>query len=292
MISLIALGAEFSLDDGTYCFFLGDAGLGMIPIHRFSERGPLQDGDTDLGYRGDPRFFSLFLEIVGISRNDLWDKRQTLLRMFRPRSSPISIKWVLSSTYQIDCHYASDLVMPSTDREGFSQRVVVTLKANDPTLYDPVADAVTFQLGAGSDSFPVPMSVPHNVGVSTINLSIAIVYQGTADSYPTLIRLTGPLVDPVITNLLTGEKLDFTGTTISGSTYYDIDLRYGYKTVKDNTGVNQISKLTNDSDLATFHLESAEDGSLSLENPIRVQATGATPTSKVEITYFKRLIGI
>lgn len=292
MISLIASGTEYSLDDGVYCHFLGDSGLGMIPLHRFSERGPLQDGDTDLGFRGDPRFFSLFLEIDGTTRPDLWDKRQTLLRLFRPRSNALSIKWALSSTYQIDAHYAADLEMPSNDREGFSQKVVVTLKANDPTFYDPVADAVTFQLGAASDSFPVPMSVPHNVGVSTIDLSVAIVYRGTADSYPVLIRLTGPLVGPVITNILTGEKLDFTGTTISGGTYYDIDLRYGYKTVKDNTGTNQVSKLTSDSDLATFHLESAEDGSASLENPVRVQATGATPTSKVEITYFKRFMGI
>jgi hypothetical protein len=64
----------------------------------------------------------------------------------------------------------------------------------------------------------------------------------------------GPITSPVITNAITGDKLDFTGTTIVGGASYTIDCRYGQKTVVDSAGANQISKLTSDSDLSTFCL--------------------------------------
>jgi hypothetical protein len=49
-------------------------------------------------------------------------------------------------------------------------------------------------------------------------------------------------------------KLDFAGTTIAAGDWYEIDLRYGVKTIKDSNGVNKISALSANSNLATFRL--------------------------------------
>jgi hypothetical protein len=116
-------------------------------------------------------------------------------------------------------------------------------------------------------------------------------YNGTAnvagswDDYP-VITIVGPINNPVITNLTTGEALDFTGATISAGDYYQIDTRYGYKTITNNAGSSVINKLTDASDLASFHLPPGN-------NAIQVSFTGGTTSaSTVSMSYFNRYLGL
>lgn len=292
MLDLIRGGNTYSLDDGTYAYLTGDDGWGAAPLHRLIERGPLQHGDTDRGFRLDPRIGSLVLFLNGTSRDDLYTRRATLLELFTPTDDPLKLRWTLTSrTRQIDVYYAGDMAMGSGDRGGFTQRVAVTLRADDPTFYDPTAESVTFALGGGSDSLEVPLEVPMVVGSSTLDATNTITYNGNWRSYPQQIRVTGPITDAVITNSTTGEVLDFTGATIAGGDYYDIDLRYGYKTVTDSSGANQIADLTDDSDLATWHLAAAPDAAGGV-NSINVTGSSVTEATKVEVTYFERYTGI
>jgi len=57
----------------------------------------------------------------------------------------------------------------------------------------------------------------------------------------------------MIRNMTTGEKLELSYTVPAGESVI-IDTRYGHKTVQSNSGVNLISYLSSDSDLATFHI--------------------------------------
>lgn len=107
---------------------------------------------------------------------------------------------------------------------------------------------------------------------------------GSWEDYP-VITLTGPMNDPVVENMATSETLDFTGSTISAGQVYEIDLRYGYKTVKVG-GSSIINKLSNDSDLATFHLTPGM-------NALRVTHTGGTSAaSGVVVAYYDRYLGL
>jgi hypothetical protein len=150
---------------------------------------------------------------------------------------------------------------------------------------------VTFALGGGGGTMEVPTEVPTEIGASDINMTQAVLYTGTWYSFPQ-IRIEGPITDCVITNETTGEKLDFTGTTIADGDYYLIDTRYGRKSVIDSNGANKISKLTSDSDLATFHLEPpgavAPDGS----NSVRVEGSSIDAGTIVYMTYYRRYLGI
>ena len=301
-VDVIIGAVEHSLTDGSLCYFQGDDGLGMSPLHRLIERGPLQHGETDRGFRLDPRFFRLFLDVEGSSWENLWTKRNSLLDIFRPTNDPVIVRWTFdpdaaglggfdSTIRQIDAFLEGDMKMPSSRREAFAQKVVVGLKANDPTFYDPTAIAVTFQLGGASGSnMPVPSEVPTEIGGSTIDQSTAVNYTGNVQSYP-VIRVTGPITDPVITNNTIGLGLDFTGTTIAGGDYYDIDLRYGEKSVEDSSGDNQLADLVNSSDFATWRLETSPDAPSGI-NSINVAGTAATSSTKVELTYWVRYIGI
>ena len=99
------------------------------------------------------------------------------------------------------------------------------------------------------------------------------------------------MTDAVIENLSTGEKLDFSGYTIGAGHYYDVDCRYGYKTVTNDLGENKIAELSDDSDLATFHLGAhpeVDEG----RNSLRVTGTDVNEDTEIYVNYYERYLGI
>jgi len=289
MLTLIKNGIEYSLDDGTLCYKLGDDGWGAAQVSRITERGPQQHGETDHGYRLQPRVANLILGVSGTSLSNLYAKRNDIIALFGPDDSLI-LRWD-DLDRQIDVYFVGNLTMPSSEREGFFQTVAVTLRAPDPTFYTPTRHLVSFGLGGGGGAFTVPMPVPHAVGASTLDETVGIEYDGSWLDYP-VIRITGPITDPKITNVSTGDVLDFTGTTVSAGDWYEIDTRYGYKTVVDDASVNKIADLTEDSDLATFHIRMDSSEVPGGNNSIKVEGSAISTATKVELWYYERYLGI
>ena len=291
-ISLIRGALEYSLDDGVYAYWLGDEGLGMAPLHRITSRGPMQHGETDLGFRLDPRSFVLMLELDGTSWSDLWTRRAALMAILTPTDDPMTVKFDLpnGSDRRIDCEYEGRLDLSQQAGLGFAIETGVMFRAGDPTFYKGEQDLFTAALGIGGQSFTVPMSVPTGVGASTLDATGTITYEGTFRSSP-IIRILGPVTDAIVENLTTGEKLDFTGTTISAGTYREVNTGYGQHTVVDQLGANKIAELSDDSDLGTFHLAASPEASEG-KNDIRVSGSGATAATRVSVWYVERFIGI
>lgn len=286
-LELIRAGATYSLDDGTYCYYRGDDGLGMPAQEEKVERGPEQDGDTHKGFRLSPREFRLYLELDASSRDDLDLKRQTLLRLFPP-GYQVSLRFNLGhGIRQIDCRYQADMDMPSSDRRTFGQLVVVTLKANIPTFYNPTPRSLSFQGGSGGTGFIVPMVVPHEVATSGIDLTKTIDYAGDWRAYPRIL-IRGPITDPRLENVTMGHVLDFDGHTIAAGDWYEIDLRYGSKTIVDQDGVKV--EPASASDPSNFHIAPdpyATDG----QNIIAVSGSGATSATYFDIYWLDRFMG-
>lgn len=295
--AVIVNGTEHALYGDPF-FFVGEEGLGASPLRRFSEQGAQQHGDTDRGFVLDPRLFAIVLQIAPNNGTDFFTYRSYLLSWFAPYNNP-TLKFTLAENPVadeiiercLDCHLVGDLSMSANDRQFLAQRVGLQLKANDPSFYDPAIIDVTFALGGGGGTMEVPTEVPTQIGASSIDLTQGVVYAGTWYSFPQF-RIEGPCTDCVITNETTGEKLDFTGTTISDGDYYLIDTRYGRKSVVDSNGANKIGKLTSDSDLATFHLEPPGTVSPDGANSIRVVANTIDADTIVYMTYYKRYLGI
>jgi hypothetical protein len=287
-------GNVYHLNDGDPYLVTGWQGLGMIPLERKSQRGPLQDGDTDLGWRGLPRFFGLSITIDGgCTVPQLIGYRRTLLTRLAPRDNPFSLRFDVDGTlYQIDAVVISEPGDLGSDEVYGLKTVPVRFKASDPTFYDPAAVAVSFSLGGGTDALEIPLEIPMVVGASTLDATASVTYAGDVDAYPTLIRITGPITDAVITNTTTGDKLDFTGTTIAAGDFYDIDCRYGNKTVVDSLGASQIADLTDDSDLATFRLVPSDTGQATRINTFSVTGSSVTAATNVELTFNTRFSGI
>ena len=126
----------------TYRVFLD--GGGLPPIRRLIERGPLQHGAFDLGYRVDVRTLRLMLAYSVSSASAAVTRRDALYAIFAPGNGVIRLRETRddSSVRQIDCHVVGVMDMPQSERTegpaGTLQQFLITLQAADPFWYDPV----------------------------------------------------------------------------------------------------------------------------------------------------------
>lgn len=284
-------GAIYSMSDGNP-FALLDEEAGMAEVRRITDRGPQQHGDSDIDLRLEPTMYPLGLLLYAQSISDHYANRELALKIFRPSKTPLKFRWTLDngSVRQIDAHVSGRLVFGGKERRGFSQRFVVPLRAADPTFYDPLLQSVTFGVGATSgNSWSFPLVFPASFGGSTINSTKTIAYTGTWKTNPTVI-IKGPVTSPVITNLATGDKLNFTGITINSGDQYTVDCRPGKTSVVNSAGTDKIADLSTDSNIATFSME-ADPDALGGLNDINVTGSGANATTEIYLQYYTRYIG-
>ena len=292
-VSVISGTTEVYLDDGDIYRLTGINGIGMVPLERIVESGPMQHGDSDVGYRLRARVINLAIIAKGGTDSDWFQCRDALLRLFRPADSALKLRIAdIDMVRQIDCHFAGAMEM--TPEVGIAprwQRLGIQLRAPDPTFYDPEGESVMFVLGVGTEAMEVPLEVPWMVGVSAIAASAVCVNPGSWLAYPT-IAITGPIDDAILTNETIGEKLDFSGTTIPAGVDYVIDCRYGRKTVvRSSDGANRVGDLTEDSNLATFRIDSDPDAPGGI-NVLSLTGAGANANTRVVVQYNARYLGV
>lgn len=280
----ITRGVSYNISDydsttGLTFRYLGDQGFGLAPLHRITTRGPLQNGDSDIDFRLDPRIMQLPLMVVNESSAapvfQHYQIRRKLLDIFRPQDSGqimVQHLYILSGivtpiTRMIDVKVLGGLSF-DVDPSSYHVRTVVQLRAADPTWYEPTSSGLRSQTIYSSGA---------------INGNQTIIVGGNWPTFP-IIRLTGPITNPVITNSTLGQTITITGTIAAGA-YYDIDLEYGKKTVVDNGGVNRISTVSAASNLATWSLQSGN-------NVVSITGTGATAATNAVFQYYIRHIGI
>lgn len=119
----------------------------------------------------------------------------------------------------------------------------------------------------------------------TIGQVAAIAYEGDLPEYP-VISLRGPITGPVVTNLATGDTLDFGAITIGAGTTYIIDTRHGVKTVLAGT-VNKRGELTKESDIGTWHLVPGPEAANGV-NLIAAYGSNIGTATQIKIVYYDR----
>lgn len=186
---------SIELTDGVNYTLTGFEGLGASPVHRLTQRGPLQDGESDVGYRLDPRTIVLAGVMHG-GYTTLNQNRAALLGFCRPGAStdPLKLRWTTpdGTQRQIDVHSVGELGLPSGDWRQFHHRFAIQLRAPDPTFYDPAGGSVQFAQTGGGTAMPVPMLFPLTFGASTLNVTEVVTLSGANawDTYP-IIYATG-----------------------------------------------------------------------------------------------------
>ena len=271
--------------------YLGDQGFGLAPLHRITQRGPLQQGDSDIDFRLDPRILQIPLYIDANSITDHYASRARLLQIFTP-SNVIGTLTITTDTSvrAIDCYILGGMTMDVDASSGYGVKAVVQLRAPDPTWYDPTPVVLTLTPSIAGTAFAIPMAIPLTLGTSSINSTTTVAYGGTWLSYP-IITAVGPITGLSITNNSTGQVISLGTVAIAAGTTYTFDLRYGYKTVKTDAGVNKISDVTAASNLATWSIVPAPTTTGGV-NSITITSSSSASPGAVTLTYYTRYVGI
>jgi hypothetical protein len=304
-------GLEYDLNDRVE-IRLRAYDLGTPNVRRLSQRAPEQHGDTDLGWRMDPRFVDLAFSIAGDDLPHYRQLRGRIMEAFYPRDNdPVQLIFDFGGGLVRALNVNVDGSLNWARRLLSYQDVSGIFKASDPRLYDPEQRTVLFSLetsGGSAEGWEIPWEIPWEVGADVLDLAVNVTYAAGsrlgAPEFP-VIRITGPITNPVITNETTGEKIDLSGGAgliLTGpSEFVTVDLSGGErrdsKTVRDQDGDSVDHFLTTDSDLATFHLAPAGErlpagNYASGINVIRVTGTGVTPETLVAMNYLDRYIGV
>lgn len=269
-------------------YLSGTIGWGLAPSHRITQRGPFQEGDSDIDFRLDPRVLSLPFVAPAKTIDEHFLVRNAILKVFKPGNDTalLRVSWADQTRY-IDVKVIGGLTM-DTDSKDFNVRGVIQLRAADPTWSSDTQfeQQLTSSIVGTPTPYPKPYPVPY--GADSVSRITEIMYDGTWLSYPVLIAV-GPLTDLIITDAQ-NHSIKFT-TPIPASTYVSINLKYGFKTVTDQNGVNRFAWLSIDSDITNFALFPSPfilDGI----NTLSVSATGTDGGSLVTINYVPRYIGV
>ena len=271
---------------------IADDGLGLAPLRRLQQRGPMQHGSTDVGFRLDPRVFSLLIALSGSSITELYHRREELLSFLVP-TTELALRFELDdgTRRQIDCRLIDAPMGYDARNVRTAQTVGLRFLASDPTFYDPTSRYINMAEG-GVTGWTVPTTVPLTVAAASLDTIFSLTYNGNWRSLPWRIRIRGPITDPVLHNHTTEEKLDFDGTALANvNEWLDIDCRYGRKSVIDQDGENRIAALTADSDLATWHIAPHPNAPGGV-NDLQAEGDDITSDTAVVINYFERYLGI
>lgn len=270
--------------------YIGALNLGGSPMHAITTRGALQQGLTRLDYRLDPRVITLAWVVYGNSLGEMTSQFDALNTIFNGSNKKAVLTFTRDdgSIRAIDCFYHGGLDN-DIDPKLYQVRVPVQLLCPDPTFYDPSLIADNLFSGVQGTATSYPYVIPVTYG-SAFNGATQVVYTGTAVSYP-IIEVTGPINAGLsITNEATGDNITTSAAIPAGSTWR-FDLRYGQKTVKNQSGVNQLPNITSGSDIATFALVPAPTVYGGVNNII-LSGTGATSATAVNMYFFTRYQGM
>jgi hypothetical protein len=287
MIKWVKDGRTLNLDSKPYILMDHDK-LGMPDTPRIEDSGPLQHGTTDRGIKLSARKIVLYIKVFASSWEHYYQLRAELLRYFNPLGNEGGTLTVEEGgvTRAIKGFPVAGLDYTAKERNFQTQTVPIVLHCPDPLWYDPSVKSLSFGAGSDTDIGTVPMSVPFEVGTSSIGETGTITYKGSFESFPKEIRIYGAITDPVLVNNATGAVLDFTGTTIAAGDYYTIELGYGRNRIYDNSGNNQIDKLSEDSDITGFKLMP------NTPNSITVTGASVSGTTNIYLLWYERYLGI
>lgn len=278
---------------GLTILYGGDAGWGLPPIQAIVERGALQNGDTPIDYRYDARTITLNLFVEAYNYVDHLRVREKLSSMFGVSNTEGTLNITYSSTTggvtttysrSLDVLVRGGLQFGSFEYNDYNVDVTVELRASDPMWYDPNVITLQATQTVSGTPTPIPFLIATTFGGNGIGQVTTVAYTGTVIEYPKFTVTVGTSSD--ITNLyivnVTTNKTLYFPILYTGRTY-TIDLTYGYKTIVDDLGVNQVGLLGSGSSLATWAIDPSYG-----TNTIAISASSSNSNSSIDMQYYIR----
>ena len=230
--------------------YLSSEGFGGADNEIQTRRGAYQDGTTLQTVRLSPRTLMIRFLILAADRAGVEQKRRRVAAAFNPRYAPGTLVWTQEdgAQYALRCVAigGSPQCLAGRTSQGRSwQEVIVDLQAPDPCWFD--AEATTLPLAGLTGGLAFPASFPASFAVQG---STMVVLNAGDIAAPIRIEIPGPVLNPVVENLTTGEQIALTLEVDAGKTVL-IDTAYGNllcRLVASNgTQTNAMQYLSSDS---------------------------------------------
>jgi len=256
-------------------------GTGGSPVEVQMQKAPYQDGETYIDSLLGPRYLSIEGLIWATKQGAVLDRRQRLARVFNPSLGLGTFRLELGHTaYEIDAAVDSPVAFPDRTSKPI-QSFAVSLVCPDPAWREPTDETWTLASFVGGFSFP--FSFPLSFG--TVGQELDIENKGDMES-PVLIRMTGPLTNPVLENVTTGQRITIT-REIQGGETLEINTAFGQKSV---TIVSASGSRSNG-----FHYVSPSSefwGLIPGLNTVSYAATEESANSSVTLSFYHRYSGV
>lgn len=136
-----------SLTDHNPFFMEGAEGISSVPVTRYGQRGPAQNGITDLGFYIQPRILMLTVFFYATTDSQLDSYRSTLFAIFHPSwNVTLTLTRDDGTTRALSCVVVDDIpidIDPAM-RPSHLHRATIRLRADDPRWYNPTAGTPSF----------------------------------------------------------------------------------------------------------------------------------------------------
>lgn len=307
-------GVEYHLDN-LYRALMSFGDFGMPDLEFQTQRGPYQHGETLLDYRLKPLIIQLVIREDRCDRQAYWDARAEMLNHFRPNRHPYRRfqQGVFHVVQPDGIHRALRCIVSEGpkfvardpekwDEWGFTE--TVRFIAHDPIWFDPTVHYLRYFDTVNLGQWVLPFTfrnTQYAPSEPTLIFGLygnqiqggTIHYDGTWSSYP-ILRLTGPVKNPIITNTGTGEYIQIAVELFDSSDKIMIDTSFGYKKVywENNPSGNLIGYVVPGSSLATFAIQ-PDPQTPGGDNTILLSGENIEQLhTNLEIWYYSRFIGI
>jgi hypothetical protein len=276
-------GNEYALTgSGAIELLVGRQGALMPPVAFSEEEVPSYPGARLREARHGVRDVDLPLCITAASELALWEARRAWAYRFDATRGDGKLRSTGPDGSQRDltCRYSGGLQgNEGLDVSGaYWMEFVATLRAVDPYWYGRNAVLTSFVLGSLSGWFPM---FPLRLASSSIFSDASLAVLGDKEAWP-IWEVTGPGSALMLRNLTTGKLLSLS-SALSAGEKVTIDTRPGRKSVTRGDGTNLFPYLD-----ATSSLWSLRPGS----NSLRVELSGATAASAVQLSYYPRYLSV
>lgn len=262
----------FSRTSSDYRLLKAYNGTAALPVAHQTVRAPYQDGVTRLDTNAIERSVTLEVMVIGSDLEDLQAKIRALATGLNPLAGQGFLYFTQEdgTVYYLKAIPNTTPVLDTQVRSLTYQKATLSFIAHDPFWYTSgTGTSITLSI-SGHAFFPF-YGVTQSVTRPTKHIMGSASPRGTANNtgnWPTPISVIiyGEIVDPLLTNVTTGEYLSFDGTIASGARL-QVTTGYGNQTCRyytssaDTTGTNAFSYVNIGS---TFFLLSAGTNDLVL----------------------------
>ena len=232
-------------------------GVNTLNFDHVTEVTPLRDGSRYFGSFANERIISIPFWINLINYGEVWDAsgfRQKIARVLNPKNGQATAVFEISdgSTYSCLCEQDSPPALAQAGVMSSQIQGVISLVSQDPYLSKTDRNTVVLALSIGG--FSLPFSLPFSLGVGGSDT-----VTNTGDiATPCTITINGPVMNPVIQNEATGEKIKIIRELDAGESI-TVDTAVPAVVFRDTGGaeVNGFGRVTYDSEF--FYLQPGDN---------------------------------